>query len=191
MWAIAGQAWLLNTPDQSCLDLLENNKTRLPTLELELGPINVEDFLINLHLGAEDGPIIGVEDSLSDVLPGAEKTVFAILQVKLFHIVESSTRNPPMLVLPKADDSTQNTRLKESCHRTTADQPLRIRVITPKLAHSAATDETAAPLDELIELKGTLRDLEDIVQRHLGIRKNHRHSPELECNCTFAIQIDD
>jgi len=61
--------------------LLDSVTSRLPSLATKLGLSDAKGAQIALHLNAEDGPMLNVEDLLSDVLPNAEETVYAVIDV--------------------------------------------------------------------------------------------------------------
>jgi len=65
------------SPSQLCSALHDRIASRLPALGLTA----VEAAQVTLHLNTEDGPMLDVEDLLSDVLPNAEETVYAVVHV--------------------------------------------------------------------------------------------------------------
>ena len=65
------------SPSQLYSTLHDRVTSRLPAL----GLIAAEGAQIMLHLNTEDGPMLDVEDLLSDVLPNAEETVYAVVHV--------------------------------------------------------------------------------------------------------------
>ena len=65
------------SPSQLCSALRDRVKSRLP----DLGLTAAKGAHITLHLNTEDGPMLDVEDLLSDVLPNAEETVYAVVHV--------------------------------------------------------------------------------------------------------------
>lgn len=69
-------------------------------------------------------------------------------------------------------------------------QTLRIRVITPESAQSGSSIDTIAPLPTALPISATLRQLKGLVQEQLGFPTDDGACPELECNCSFARQID-
>lgn len=68
---------------QLCLALLDAVKARLPTVAAKLGLSNTANLRITLHLDDADGPILDLEDLLSDVLPNEKEVCFAVIDVSL------------------------------------------------------------------------------------------------------------
>jgi hypothetical protein len=72
---------------------------------------------------------------------------------------------------------------------TAGGQTLHIRVITPESAQTEIDKIT--PLPDLVSVSCTLKQLKSLVQEHLSFPADDGACPELECNCSFARQIDD
>ena len=71
------------SPDQLCSALVDAIRKRLPTIASKLNLATTNNLHINLHLDKEDGPMLDAEDLLSNVLPGADETVFAVIEVSI------------------------------------------------------------------------------------------------------------
>lgn len=71
------------SPSQLCSALLDTIRTRLPTIASKLGLAITNDLDISLHLDSEDGPLLDTEDLLSDVLPSAKGTIYAVITVSV------------------------------------------------------------------------------------------------------------
>jgi len=69
------------SPSQLCSALHDSIRSRLPTLADALGITDIKEPRITLHLKGEDGPMLDIEDLLSDVLPNPEEIVHAIIDV--------------------------------------------------------------------------------------------------------------
>ena len=69
------------SPSQLCSALLSSVTSRLPSVATRLGLSDVKGAQITLHLNTDDGPMLDVEDLLSDVLPNADETVYAVIDV--------------------------------------------------------------------------------------------------------------
>ena len=69
------------SPSQLCSALHDGIRSRLPTLADKLGITDTKEPRITLHLKGEDGPMLDIEDLLSDVLPNPEEIVYAIIDV--------------------------------------------------------------------------------------------------------------
>ncbi|KAI4677039.1 hypothetical protein J4E81_010999 [Alternaria sp. BMP 2799] len=112
--------------------------------------------------------MLDLEDLLSDVLPNAEETVYAVVEM---HEKQPSSTLPLRLA---TSDATAKT--------------LRVRVITPELAQS--NTEAMLPISTHVPTTCTLQQLKGLVQEHLGFPTEDGDCPELECNCSLARQID-
>ena len=204
------------SPSQLCSALLDTVKNRLPTLTTKLALTNVDQLHITLHLDAEDGPMLDLEDLLSDVLPDPKETVYAVINVS--HPGHSLSIASPLwswglsfqiatlysqglfwgtwrsfiIILTKLQAQEGISDTSALCARPALDgQTLRIRVITPESARSCSGFDSIAPLSRAVSLNCTLKELKGVVQQHLGFPADDGVCPELECNCSFARQIDN
>ncbi|KAI4936692.1 hypothetical protein J4E86_011309 [Alternaria arbusti] len=153
------------SPSQLCSALRDRVKSRLP----DLGLTAAKGAQITLHLNTEDGPMLDVEDLLSDVLPNAEETVYAVVHP------HDEQPGPSLPLRLSASDGTTKT--------------LRVRVITPELAQSNSA--TIPPIPTHVSTKCTLKQLKGLVQEHLGFPAEDGDCSALECNCSLARQIDN
>ena len=71
------------SPSHLCSVLVDIIHSRLPTVASKLGLAATNGLHITLHLNSEDGPVIDTENLLSDVLPDATETVYAVITVSL------------------------------------------------------------------------------------------------------------
>ncbi|KAF1833256.1 hypothetical protein BDW02DRAFT_599244 [Decorospora gaudefroyi] len=157
------------SPSQLCSALFDTVKSRLPTLANKLAIVSTRDIMkITLHLNAEDGPLLDVEDLLSDVLPDPKKVVFAVVDTE---------QAPPNSPSPSA--------LSPSSGNT-----LRIRVITPESAQPSTKIDAINPLPTHVPVNYTLKQLKGLVQESLAFPADDGTCDNLECNCSFARQID-
>lgn len=74
---------LVLSPSQLCSALLDTVKSRLPTVASQLGLTTLSDLHITLHLNSERGPMLDIEDLLSDILPDAQGTIYAVVENKV------------------------------------------------------------------------------------------------------------
>jgi hypothetical protein len=66
---------------QLCSALHDSVTSRLPALATKLGLTDAKQPQITLHLERDDGPMLDLEDLLSDVLPDPKETVYAVIDV--------------------------------------------------------------------------------------------------------------
>ncbi|KAL6704640.1 hypothetical protein ACN47E_008037 [Coniothyrium glycines] len=151
-------------PQKPCSTLLDAVRSRLPTLMPTLGSIDTVNCQIALHLDKTDGPVLDVKDLLSNILSGANDTVFAVVQAT------TVTTSPHV-------------------ERRADQQTLQIRVVTPEAARSCLKLGDIPPLTTDLGIDRSLRDLKGIVQQQLGYPANIGPCPEIECNCSFARKI--
>ena len=71
------------SPSQLCSALMDTIRTRLPAVASKLGLATTNGLHINLHLDSEDGPMLDTKNLLSDVLPDAKVTVYAVIDVSV------------------------------------------------------------------------------------------------------------
>jgi hypothetical protein len=69
------------SPSQLCSALHDSIKSRLPALATKLALTDTEHSHITLHLNTKDGPMLDLEDLLSDVLPDPNEAVYAVIDV--------------------------------------------------------------------------------------------------------------
>ncbi len=72
---------IIISPSDLCSVLLDAIKKRLPTVASRLSLTDTANLQISLHLNHMDGPILDLEDLLSDVFNGTEQTVYAVINV--------------------------------------------------------------------------------------------------------------
>jgi hypothetical protein len=173
------------SPSQLCSALLNTVKSRLPPLSSKFGITDAKNARVTLHLNTEDGPMLDLEDLLSDCLPDPKEVVYAVIDVS--HAANSVYPNN----LANSDIQTEQALLTSPhlpVQSTSGGQTLRVRVIIPE---SAQTDINAiTPLPAHVPVSTTLRQFKGLVQEHLGFPSDDGDCPELECNCSFARQID-
>ncbi|KAF9695209.1 hypothetical protein EKO04_006853 [Ascochyta lentis] len=159
------------SPSQLCSALVDMIKTRLPTVASKLRLTTTNELHIALHLDSEDGPMLDTEDLLSDVLPDAKGTVYAVVS----------------LGLPLKRLTTSNSQSQSPVH---AKKQLQLRIVTPELARAHTEISSITPTSKPLALTITLSQLRHIVCQHLGISVEHGPLQELDCNCSAARQID-
>jgi len=71
----------VHSPSQLCSELLDNVRTRLPTVASKLGLTTTSSLAISLHADGADGPMVDVEYLLGDVLPDSKDPIFAVIEV--------------------------------------------------------------------------------------------------------------
>ncbi|CAN9388920.1 unnamed protein product [Alternaria sp. RS040] len=157
------------SPYQLCSALHDRVKSRLPALATKLGLTDAKQPQITLHLERNDGPMLDLEDLLSDVLPDPKETVYAVVDI---HEEQSASSIPPQLATSGGSTKT-----------------LHIRVITPESAQSRTN--VVSLISTPVSTKCTLKHLKGIIQEHLGFPTEEGACPALECNCSFAQNIDD
>ncbi|KAI4915441.1 uncharacterized protein J4E92_009395 [Alternaria infectoria] len=113
--------------------------------------------------------MLDIEDLLSDVLPNPEEIVYAIIDT---HDKKPASSLPSELATSGEKDRT-----------------IRVRVITPELAHS--NFEEIPMVSTHVSTTCTLLRLKGVVQEHLGLSTEHTGCPALECNCRLAQSIDE
>jgi hypothetical protein len=69
------------SPSQLCSALRDTVKSRLPALSTKLGLTDAKNSQLTLHLNAADGPMLDLEDLLSDCLPDPKEVVYAVIDV--------------------------------------------------------------------------------------------------------------
>ncbi|KAF1351667.1 hypothetical protein EJ07DRAFT_168877 [Lizonia empirigonia] len=74
---------LVLSPSQLCSALLDTVKSRLPTVASQLELTTLSDLHITLHLNSERGPMLDIKDLLSDILPDAQGTIYAVVENKV------------------------------------------------------------------------------------------------------------
>ncbi|KAI5374009.1 hypothetical protein J4E82_007283 [Alternaria postmessia] len=154
---------------QLCSALHDSVTSRLPALATKLGLTDAKQPQITLHLERDDGPMLDLEDLLSDVLPDPKETVYAVIDI---HEEQSASSTPPQLATSGGSTKT-----------------LRIRVVTPESAQSRTN--VVNPISTPVSTKCTLKHLKGLVQEHLGFPMEEGDCPALECNCSFARNIDE
>ncbi|KAF7673903.1 hypothetical protein GT037_007669 [Alternaria burnsii] len=157
------------SPSQLCSALHDRVKSRLPALATKLGLTDAKQPQITLHLERNDGPMLNLEELLSDVLPDPKETVYAVVDI---HEEQSASSIPPQLATSGRSTKT-----------------LHIRVITPESAQSRTN--VVSLISTPVSTKCTLKHLKGIIQEHLGFPTEEGACPALECNCSFARNIDD
>jgi hypothetical protein len=70
------------SPSQLCSALQNSVTSRLPALANKLNLTDTKAVQMTLHLNTEDGPMLDVEDLLSDVLPDPNEAVYAVIEVR-------------------------------------------------------------------------------------------------------------
>jgi hypothetical protein len=69
------------SPSQLCSAMLHTVKSRLPPLSSKFGLADAKSAHITMHINAEDGPILDIEDLLSDCLLDPKEIVYAVIDV--------------------------------------------------------------------------------------------------------------
>jgi hypothetical protein len=71
------------SPSQPCSALHDSVTSRMPILTSKLHLTDAKTPQVTLHLRAEDGPMLHLQDLLSDVLPDPEEAVYAVIDVSV------------------------------------------------------------------------------------------------------------
>ena len=180
------------SPSQLCSALLDTIQTRLPTVASKLGLGTTEGLHISLHLDSEDGPLIDTKNLLSDVLPNATETVFAVIAVSLvaspvLHIMAVHETRLTRSQIPQSQPDGTKLQPQPSGQ---AEKQLRLRVVTPELAHEHTDADSIDLTSRPLTLSTTLSELRSAVAQHLSIPVGDEQLQELDCNCSAARQID-
>ncbi|KAJ8116748.1 hypothetical protein OPT61_g1881 [Boeremia exigua] len=157
------------SPSHLCSVLVDTVRTRLPTIASRLGLATTNDLHISLHLDSDTGPLIDVEDLLSDALPDAKETVYAVI---------GQTQAQPT-----------DTKLQSQLP-SQVEKSLQLRVVTPELAHEHNHVESIAPITRPLPLSATLSELRAAVCQHLSVPIGDESLQDFGCNCSAARQID-
>jgi hypothetical protein len=72
---------VLPLPTEPCSDLIKALECRLPSSKTHQEHVDVKDVDATLHLEDPNGPMLYLEDKLSDVLPDAKETVVLVFEV--------------------------------------------------------------------------------------------------------------
>lgn len=132
-------------------------------------------------------------DTLSDALPRAKDTVVVVFQVSSFGAALSedasalNTYSP--LTHPKQITGDISPAVSQQDTSPSHGPSLKLRVISPELARTNDIN-TIVTLPRTISLSCTLRELKARVHEYLGFPPHDGACLEVECNCSFARQID-
>ncbi|KAH6622099.1 hypothetical protein C7974DRAFT_216154 [Boeremia exigua] len=154
---------------QLCSALADTVRTRLPTIASKLGLATTDGLHISLHLESETGPMLDPEDLLCDVLLDTKETICAVIVQAQVNSGVSRTQPQPHIG---------------------SDDQLRLRVVTPELAHEHHNVDTIVPTAQILPLSTTLLGLRAAVCQHLNVPTGDEALQELDCNCSAAQQID-
>ncbi|KAK8209080.1 hypothetical protein M8818_003775 [Zalaria obscura] len=130
---------------------------------------------VTLRLDQPDGPLLDVDDILSDViLDSRAERVFAV-----FHLKDTDT--------PMPDSSLTSL----SGAPTDGDRELGIRVVTPELALNTTDTSVSNEASFYMSTASTVKQLHDSIARYLDITApvQQQDIEEHTCNCTFGKRI--
>jgi hypothetical protein len=145
-------------------------------------PITTESHEFTLRLQSQTGPILDLQDLLSDVVLNSE-TIFAVFSQRNGHVTALASHiSQDTSTLMSAAVS------EDSAAQLIEGESIRVRIVTPATAKQVRSSlETF-----VISIDATIQQLHEQVARHLKLPASFDQGDSRdECNCSFARKLSD